>query len=113
MEDRRIGAGAVIVAARFAGDEIDDHRLVQSRVWVFFEIRVGKKRDLWSGGVEFQEVERRADFQTLPQLGHRDSQQGRQGWGIAWVHYIHRTGQSLAKRQGVDGLAILGGGHVS
>ena len=112
MKDRRIGAGPVVVPADLAGDEIDDHRFVQGWVWMLFKIRVGKKRDLWRGGVEFQEVEPRADFQTLPQLSHRDSEQGRQGWGFAWVDDIHRTGQSLAIGQGVDGLSILGGSHV-
>jgi hypothetical protein len=43
VEDRRIGAGPVVVAAGLPGDEIDDDRLFQGGMGVLFEVRVCQK----------------------------------------------------------------------
>ena len=75
MKDRGIGAGAVIVTADLAGDEIDDDCFRQSGVWMEFKVRIGEKRDLRRGGVEFQQIELRADVHAPTQLGHRDAEQ--------------------------------------
>ena len=72
-----IGAGTVIVPADLAGDEIDDDYFRQSGVGMRFKVGVSEKRDFRRGGVEFQQIELRADVHAPTQLGYRDAEQGR------------------------------------
>ena len=40
VEDGRVGAAAVVVAAGFPGDQIHDHRLCQRRMGILFKVRI-------------------------------------------------------------------------
>ncbi len=103
--------GAVIVATRLAGHEIDDDRLRKNRMRVLFKIRIGEERDFWRCGVEFQQVEICADFEAFPEFCDRDPENCGNPRIIARIEEIHRTRQALAERQGIQGLAVFGGGH--
>jgi hypothetical protein len=75
-------------------------------VRVFFEIRIGEKRDLRRSGVEFEQVELRAVPISEPfaELGHGDAEQrGDVGRIIAGIEQIDRAGQALAVGQRVEG----------
>ncbi len=43
VKDGRIGSLAIVVASDLAGDEIDEHRLMECRVGMLFEVRIGQE----------------------------------------------------------------------
>jgi len=81
VEDGWVGALAVIVAADFSGDEVDDDGFGEGWVGEFFEVGIGEEGDLGGGGVEFEEVEVGVDFEAFAEFGYGDVEEVGKGWG--------------------------------
>lgn len=106
-------AATVLVAADLAGDEVDDDGLGEGGVRVLVEGRVGEEGDLGRSGMEFQQVEVRADVEALAEFGDGDAELGGEGvGGGAGVEEVDRAGEAFAVGEGVEEGLVFRGLHV-